>query len=69
MCVAANCQKHIALQKLNERSASASAPATSMSIGSLKQERYRQRRSNYDECLKNREPGSTAPERPEPLKF
>jgi hypothetical protein len=53
------------LHRKNERRAS----ATSMSIGSLKQERYRQRRSNYDECLKNREPGSTAPERPEPLKF
>jgi hypothetical protein len=65
MCVAAKCQKHIALQKLNDRRAS----ATSMSIGSPKQERYRQRLSNYDERVKNREPGSTVPERPEPWKF
>jgi hypothetical protein len=69
MCVAANCQKHIALQKLNERRASASAPATSMSIGSLKQQRYRQRLTKFYERLKNREPGSTAPERLEPSKF
>jgi hypothetical protein len=65
MCVAAKCQKHIALQKLNDRRAS----VTSMSIDSPKQERYRQRRSNYEERLKNREPGSTASERPEPSKF
>jgi hypothetical protein len=46
MCVAAKCQKHIALQKLNDRRASASAAATSMSIGSPKQERYRQPETN-----------------------
>jgi hypothetical protein len=34
MCVAAKCQKHIALQKLSERRASVPASATSMSIGS-----------------------------------
>jgi hypothetical protein len=46
MCVAAKYQKHIALQKLNDRRASAPAPATGMSIGSPKQERYRQPETN-----------------------
>jgi len=53
----------------NECRVSAPASTTSMSIGSLKQERYRQRLSNYDERLKNSAPDSTAPERPEPSKF
>jgi hypothetical protein len=69
MCVAKKCQKHIALQKPNDRRASASAGATSMSIGSLKQQRYRQRVTKFYERLKNREQGSTAPERPKPSKF
>jgi hypothetical protein len=34
MCVAAKCQKHIALQKLYDRRAWAPASAASMSIGS-----------------------------------
>jgi hypothetical protein len=41
-----NVKKHIALQKLNDRRAAAPASATSMSIGSLKQERYRQLETN-----------------------
>jgi hypothetical protein len=61
MCVAAKCQKHIALQKFNDRRGSLPASATSMSIGSLKQERYRQRRSNHDERLKNRERAQPCP--------